>query len=175
MPGASTIVSRRPFESAAVSPAEEETRSAWRGTAYGAGARGRRTRLSVIWALVVLVVAPDCGARPDAEAQPTSLAANRPTEASPRAMPSGVMLVEMTPIGLLVGSYPFVTARVSEETAISEAPRHQPPVRLETVDSEGGLVALGDSWDALFRAMPRPSPFLLHCWVVEWWRHYGEG
>jgi CelD/BcsL family acetyltransferase involved in cellulose biosynthesis len=23
--------------------------------------------------------------------------------------------------------------------------------------------------------MERPSPFLLHGWLVEWWRHYGEG
>jgi CelD/BcsL family acetyltransferase involved in cellulose biosynthesis len=23
--------------------------------------------------------------------------------------------------------------------------------------------------------MPRPSPFLLHGWISEWWRHYGEG
>ncbi len=23
--------------------------------------------------------------------------------------------------------------------------------------------------------MPRPSPFLLHAWLVEWWRHYGDG
>ena len=23
--------------------------------------------------------------------------------------------------------------------------------------------------------MWRPSPFLLHCWLTEWWRHYGEG
>jgi CelD/BcsL family acetyltransferase involved in cellulose biosynthesis len=23
--------------------------------------------------------------------------------------------------------------------------------------------------------MPRPSPFLLHGWICEWWRHYGQG
>ena len=27
-------------------------------------------------------------------------------------------------------------------------------------------------WDALVLAQPRPSPFLLHAWVVEWVRHY---
>jgi CelD/BcsL family acetyltransferase involved in cellulose biosynthesis len=84
------------------------------------------------------------------------------------------MLVAMTPIGLLVGNYPFVTARVSDR-AVVEPPREQAPLRLETVDSEDGLVALAGSWDGLVRAMSRPSPFLLHCWVVEWWRHYGEG
>jgi CelD/BcsL family acetyltransferase involved in cellulose biosynthesis len=56
-----------------------------------------------------------------------------------------------------------------------EALREQAPLRLETVDSEEGLVALADSWDPLVRTMPRASPFLLHCWLVEWWRHYGEG
>ena len=30
-------------------------------------------------------------------------------------------------------------------------------------------------WDGLVRAMPRPSPFLLHGWLSEWWRHYGDG
>ncbi len=30
------------------------------------------------------------------------------------------------------------------------------------------------SWDDLVREMPRPSPFLLHGWLSEWWRHYGE-
>jgi len=123
--------------------------------------------------LALVAAAP--GARPEADAQPVSLAANKPRQASTMAMPSDMVLVAMTPIGLLVGNYPFVTARVFEETAVVEAPREQAPLRLETVDSEGGLVALGGSWDALVRAMPRPSPFLLHCWLVEWWRHYGEG
>jgi CelD/BcsL family acetyltransferase involved in cellulose biosynthesis len=49
------------------------------------------------------------------------------------------------------------------------------PVTFETIVSEDRLVALGDRWNELVRAMPRPSPFLLHCWVVEWWRHYGQG
>jgi CelD/BcsL family acetyltransferase involved in cellulose biosynthesis len=131
--------------------------------------------LRVTVALVVLVVPAALGARPEADAQPVSLAAKRPTPATPRAMPSDMMLVAMTPIGLLVGNYPLVTARVFEETAVVEAPREQAPLRLETVDSEDGLVALAGSWDALVRAMSRPSPFLLHCWLVEWWRHYGEG
>jgi len=125
--------------------------------------------------LVVLVVAADCGEWPEAAAQPASLAANKPAQASPMVMPSNVVLVEMTPIGLVVGNYPFVTARVSEQAAVFEVPREQAPIRFETVDSEDGLVALAGSWDALVRAMPRPSPFLLHCWLVEWWRHYGEG
>jgi CelD/BcsL family acetyltransferase involved in cellulose biosynthesis len=34
---------------------------------------------------------------------------------------------------------------------------------------------LSESWDELVRSMPRPSPFLLHGWISEWWRHYGKG
>ena len=35
--------------------------------------------------------------------------------------------------------------------------------------------ALAGEWDDLVRAMPRPSPFMLHGWLAEWWRHHGEG
>jgi alpha-maltose-1-phosphate synthase len=49
------------------------------------------------------------------------------------------------------------------------------PLRVETVTSEAGFVELAGSWDELVRAMPRPSPFLLHSWLLEWWRHYGSG
>ena len=28
-------------------------------------------------------------------------------------------------------------------------------------------------WDELVGSMPRPTPFLLHGWIVPWWRHYG--
>ena len=46
-------------------------------------------------------------------------------------------------------------------------------VRIETVSSEAEFARLGGHWDELVRAMPRPSPFLLHGWLLEWWRHYG--
>jgi CelD/BcsL family acetyltransferase involved in cellulose biosynthesis len=36
------------------------------------------------------------------------------------------------------------------------------------------LESLSPQWDALVRAMPRPSPFLLHGWLVAWWRHFGS-
>ena len=49
------------------------------------------------------------------------------------------------------------------------------PLRIETVTSEAGFIELAGSWDDLVRAMPRPSPFLLHSWLLEWWRHYGRG
>jgi CelD/BcsL family acetyltransferase involved in cellulose biosynthesis len=37
------------------------------------------------------------------------------------------------------------------------------------------FAALAADWDGLVAAMRRPSPFLLHAWLAEWWRHYGEG
>jgi CelD/BcsL family acetyltransferase involved in cellulose biosynthesis len=46
--------------------------------------------------------------------------------------------------------------------------------RTETISSEAGLASLSGSWDDLVRSMPRPSPFLLHSWITEWWRHYGD-
>jgi CelD/BcsL family acetyltransferase involved in cellulose biosynthesis len=49
-----------------------------------------------------------------------------------------------------------------------------PAVTLETISSDAGFAALGDSWDVLVRSMPRPSPQLLHGWLLAWWRHYNE-
>jgi CelD/BcsL family acetyltransferase involved in cellulose biosynthesis len=46
---------------------------------------------------------------------------------------------------------------------------------LDTISSESSFAALADDWDNLVRPRPRPSPYLLHRWLVEWWRHYGEG
>ena len=49
----------------------------------------------------------------------------------------------------------------------------RPPV-VETVSSAVAFEALAGGWDDLVREMPRPSPFLLHGWLSEWWRHYGD-
>jgi CelD/BcsL family acetyltransferase involved in cellulose biosynthesis len=49
------------------------------------------------------------------------------------------------------------------------------PLTLGTIASEEAFRPLGVEWDALVRAMPRPSPFLLHGWLRAWWRHYGDG
>jgi CelD/BcsL family acetyltransferase involved in cellulose biosynthesis len=46
---------------------------------------------------------------------------------------------------------------------------------LETISDGNAFAQLGPDWDRLVRAMHRPSPFLLHGWLREWWRHYGEG
>jgi CelD/BcsL family acetyltransferase involved in cellulose biosynthesis len=53
-------------------------------------------------------------------------------------------------------------------------PAERPPLRFETISSEESFARLRAGWDELVRAMPRPSPFLLHGWLLEWWRHYGE-
>jgi CelD/BcsL family acetyltransferase involved in cellulose biosynthesis len=62
-----------------------------------------------------------------------------------------------------------------EAAARIPVPETDERLRVETVSSEGGLAELAGSWDDLVRAMPRPSPFLLHTWMSEWWRHYGRG
>jgi CelD/BcsL family acetyltransferase involved in cellulose biosynthesis len=61
------------------------------------------------------------------------------------------------------------------DAAIVTPPTTAAKLRVETVSSEDDLVRLAGVWDDLVRAMPRPSPFLLHAWLVEWWRHYGPG
>jgi CelD/BcsL family acetyltransferase involved in cellulose biosynthesis len=46
-------------------------------------------------------------------------------------------------------------------------------LRIELISAEAELAALAPAWDELVAAMPRPSPFLLNTWLVEWWRHFG--
>ena len=46
-------------------------------------------------------------------------------------------------------------------------------LRIETVSSASDFARLAGFWDELVRAMPRPSPFLLHAWLRQWWGHYG--
>jgi CelD/BcsL family acetyltransferase involved in cellulose biosynthesis len=47
-------------------------------------------------------------------------------------------------------------------------------VTFETISAAEDFAALGDSWDDLVRAMARPSPHLLHAWLVAWWRYFDE-
>ena len=49
------------------------------------------------------------------------------------------------------------------------------PAPIETIDDATGLAQLAGQWDGLVRAMPRPSPYLLHGWLSAWWHHYGDG
>ncbi len=48
-------------------------------------------------------------------------------------------------------------------------------VRIETIDDLPGLEALAPVWDDLVRSALRPSPFMLHGWIAEWWRQFGDG
>jgi CelD/BcsL family acetyltransferase involved in cellulose biosynthesis len=48
----------------------------------------------------------------------------------------------------------------------------QPAVlQVATVTDAAGFAALADGWDELVGTMARPTPFLLHAWLEEWWRH----
>jgi CelD/BcsL family acetyltransferase involved in cellulose biosynthesis len=49
-----------------------------------------------------------------------------------------------------------------------------PGVTFETISNERDFAAL-DGWNELVFAMSRPSPQLLHPWLLSWWRHYNEG
>jgi CelD/BcsL family acetyltransferase involved in cellulose biosynthesis len=46
-------------------------------------------------------------------------------------------------------------------------------LRVETISRLKDFARLSGSWDELVRSMRRPSPFLLHDWLLEWWLHYG--
>jgi CelD/BcsL family acetyltransferase involved in cellulose biosynthesis len=48
-------------------------------------------------------------------------------------------------------------------------------LEVETIGRAEDFKRLAPEWDPLVRAMPRPSPFLLHAWLEAWVRHYGEG
>jgi CelD/BcsL family acetyltransferase involved in cellulose biosynthesis len=47
-------------------------------------------------------------------------------------------------------------------------------VAFETISTTESFAALGNAWNDLVRAMPRPSPHLLHPWLLAWWRLYGD-
>jgi CelD/BcsL family acetyltransferase involved in cellulose biosynthesis len=48
-------------------------------------------------------------------------------------------------------------------------------LRVEEISTADGFARLAEPWDELVSSMPRPSPFLLHGWLEEWWRHTGDG
>lgn len=48
-------------------------------------------------------------------------------------------------------------------------------LQVATVRDAEQFHGLSDGWDDLVRAMPRPSPYLLHGWLDAWWRHFGDG
>jgi CelD/BcsL family acetyltransferase involved in cellulose biosynthesis len=50
-----------------------------------------------------------------------------------------------------------------------------PTISVETVRDERAFEGLAGEWNPLVAMMQRPSPFLCHGWLLEWWRHYGRG
>jgi CelD/BcsL family acetyltransferase involved in cellulose biosynthesis len=50
-----------------------------------------------------------------------------------------------------------------------------PSISAQTLTDNDSFVALADEWGPLVAAMPRPSPFLAHGWLLAWWRHHGSG
>lgn len=42
-----------------------------------------------------------------------------------------------------------------------------------TLTSREELAGLGESWEALVCAAPRPCPFFTHEWLDPWWKHHG--
>ncbi len=50
-----------------------------------------------------------------------------------------------------------------------------PEITATTVRDPRVFEELSAEWDSLVAAMPRPSPFLCHGWLLQWWRHYGNG
>jgi CelD/BcsL family acetyltransferase involved in cellulose biosynthesis len=47
-------------------------------------------------------------------------------------------------------------------------------LQVETITDAESFAALAGEWDELVLAQPRPSPFLLHAWLLEWIRSYGD-
>jgi CelD/BcsL family acetyltransferase involved in cellulose biosynthesis len=65
-----------------------------------------------------------------------------------------------------------VLAIASEDARRADASR---ALSCDTIRDASAFAALAGSWDGLVRATPRASPFMLHSWLLEWWRHFGSG
>lgn len=48
-------------------------------------------------------------------------------------------------------------------------------MRPDLVDSDAGLLALGPSWEALWRSVPTAMPFQSPAWQLSWWAAFGTG
>lgn len=53
------------------------------------------------------------------------------------------------------------------------SPAGRSGLTLATLSDADSFSKLAKDWDELVRSMPRPSPYLLHGWLSEWWRHFG--
>ena len=45
---------------------------------------------------------------------------------------------------------------------------------IATITDPAEFATLRAEWDPLVHAMRRPSPFMLHGWLLEWWRHHAD-
>jgi CelD/BcsL family acetyltransferase involved in cellulose biosynthesis len=45
---------------------------------------------------------------------------------------------------------------------------------IATITDPTEFATLRAEWDPLVAAMRRPSPFMLHGWLLEWWRHHSD-
>jgi CelD/BcsL family acetyltransferase involved in cellulose biosynthesis len=45
---------------------------------------------------------------------------------------------------------------------------------IATITDPAEFASLRTEWDPLVHAMRRPSPFMLHGWLLEWWRHHAD-
>jgi CelD/BcsL family acetyltransferase involved in cellulose biosynthesis len=45
---------------------------------------------------------------------------------------------------------------------------------IATITDPAEFAMLRAEWDPLVAAMRRPSPFMLHGWLLEWWRHHSD-
>jgi CelD/BcsL family acetyltransferase involved in cellulose biosynthesis len=65
-----------------------------------------------------------------------------------------------------------MATRVAARRLAAEGTPSSSKLRVATIRSEAEFERL-IGWDELVHAMARPSPFLLHGWLLEWWRHFG--
>ena len=60
-------------------------------------------------------------------------------------------------------------------TAEGESNPFPPPLRVEFISDPRRLEQLEPDWHALWSAIPGATPFQSPDWILQWWRHYGEG
>ncbi len=57
---------------------------------------------------------------------------------------------------------------------LAQISRSTRELSLATISDEASFARLAGDWNRLVGAVARPSPFLLHEWLLAWWRHFGD-
>jgi len=65
-------------------------------------------------------------------------------------------------------------AAVGNYRATMISPAAESSLRFQTISRPQEFAELSVGWDKLVRSMPRPSPFLLHGWLMQWWLHHAQ-